>query len=102
MRIVENWPAYVRRVSKALKQEQISEVTGISQTTVSSWLRGAPAMPKAEMVIVFARAFHQPPVEALAAAGYLDAAEAASMSRTALTEYSTAELFDELRRRTSE
>jgi len=93
------WPAYVRRVAKALTQEEISGRTGISQTTVSAWLRGAPAMPKAEMVIVFARAFGQPPVEALAAAGYLDASEAASMSRTPLSDYSTDELFDELRSR---
>jgi transcriptional regulator with XRE-family HTH domain len=99
MFIVESWSDYVRRVSKGLTQEQISEVTGISQTTVSSWLRSAPSTPKAEMVIALARAFRQPPIEALAAAGYLTAAEAASTAHTPLGVYSSGELFDELRRR---
>jgi hypothetical protein len=96
---VQTWPDYVRRISKGLKQEEISEMTGISQTTISAWFRGAPAMPKAEMVIAFAKAFRQPPVEALVAAGYLDAADAASTVRTPLSEYSSGELFDELRSR---
>ena len=99
MKPVETWAHYVRRISKALKQEEISEMTGISQTTVSAWFRGAPAMPKAEMVIAFAKAFQQPPVEALVAAGYLDAADAASTVRTSLSEYRDGELYDELRRR---
>jgi len=54
------------------------------------------------MVIAFCRAFQLPPLEALAAAGYLTAAEAASTARTPLGAYSTAELFDEMRRRTSD
>jgi transcriptional regulator with XRE-family HTH domain len=102
MRVVESWPDYVRRVSKALKQEQIAERTGISQATISAWFRGAPTAPKAETVIAFAKSFGQSPVKALVVAGYLDAADTDPTSRTALTEYSTAELFDELRRRTSE
>ena len=102
MLIVESWPEYVRRISKTLTQEQISELTGISQTTVSSWLRAAPSVPKADMVIAFARAFRQPPMEALAAAGYLTAAEVASTARTPLGVYSTAELFEEMRKRTSD
>lgn len=101
MLIVESWPEYARRVSKGMTQEQISELTGISQTTVSSWLRSAPSTPKAEMVIAFARAFRQPPMEALAAAGYLTAAEAATTAHTPLGVYSTDELFHEMRRRTS-
>ena len=101
MELVETWPQYVRRISKALKQEEIAEMTGISQTTVSSWLRGAPAMPKAESVIIFAKAFGQPAVEALAAAGYLQASEVASTVRTPLSEYDELELVEELRRRMS-
>jgi transcriptional regulator with XRE-family HTH domain len=102
MKLVETWPQYVRRISRSLKQEEISEMTGISQTTVSAWLRGAPAMPKAESVIIFAKAFGQPPVEALVAAGYLDSADVASTVRTPLSEYSSTELFDELRARTQD
>lgn len=101
MSIVKSWSEYVRRISRGITQEQISELTGISQTTVSSWLRSAPSTPKADMVIAFARAFRQPPMQALAAAGYLTAAEVASTARTPLGVYSTDELFDEVRRRTS-
>jgi transcriptional regulator with XRE-family HTH domain len=102
MLIVQSWPDYVRRTSKGLTQEQIAERTGISQTTISSWLRSAPSRPKADMVIAYCRAFQLPPLDALAAAGYLTAAEAASTARTPLGAYSTAELFDEMRRRTSD
>lgn len=96
---VENWPAYVRRVSKALKQEQIAERTGISQATISAWFRGAPAAPKAETVIMFAKSFGQSPVKALVIAGYLDPADADLTARSPLSEYSSDELFDELRSR---
>jgi len=96
---VETWPSYVRRITAGLKQEQISEASGISQTTISAWLRGAPAIPKAESVIAFARAFGQPAVEALVAAGYLDAEDAAATVRTPLAEFSTEELFAELHTR---
>lgn len=96
---METWPEYVRRIAGGMKQEQISEVTGISQTSISAWLRGAPTTPKAESVIAFARGFSQPAVEALAAAGYLDAVEAAATVRTPLSEYSRSELLEELLRR---
>jgi transcriptional regulator with XRE-family HTH domain len=102
MTVVETWPEYVRRVSKALKQEQIAERTGISQATISAWLRGAPAAPKAETVIAFAKSFGHSPVKALIVAGYLDQADAATMSRTPISEYSTEELFLELRSRTQD
>jgi len=99
MFLVQSWPAYVRRVTGSLKQEQIAETTGISQTTISAWLRGAPMTPKAETVIAFAKSFNQPAVEALAAAGYLEASDAAATVRTPLDEFSTDELMAELRKR---
>lgn len=97
---MKTWPEYVRSVVGSLKQEQISELSGISQTTVSNWTRGAPGVPKAETVIAFARAFGEEPTEALLAAGYLSEAEALAKARTPLADYSTRELFAELRRRT--
>ncbi len=97
---MESWSAYVRRVTGGLKQAKIAEKTGLAQTNVGRWLRGDPGAPKADSVIAFARAFGQPPVEALVAAGYLTEAEAAAKSRTLLVEYSDRELLDELRRRT--
>lgn len=98
---VETWPEYVRRIAGDMKQEDISALTGISQTTVSSWLRGAPGLPRAESVIAFARAYEKPPVEALVAAGYLDGGEAAAKVRTPLSEYSNRELVGELSSRLS-
>lgn len=96
---VEIWPQYVRRISKSLTQMQIAELTGLSQATVSSWLRGAPGLPNAVSVATFARAFNQPPVEALAAAGYLEINEATATARTPLFKYSDEELMGELLRR---
>jgi transcriptional regulator with XRE-family HTH domain len=96
---MENWPQYVRRAARGLKQEQIAERTGISQATISAWLRGAPAAPKAETVIAFAKSFGQSPVKALVIAGYLDRADADLSARSPLSEYSSSELFDELRSR---
>jgi transcriptional regulator with XRE-family HTH domain len=98
---MESWSAYVRRVAGGLTQVQISEKTGLAQTNIGRWLRGDPGAPKAESVIAFARSFGQPPVEALAAAGYLEADEASSMSRTPLSEYSDRELVGELSSRLS-
>ena len=99
MFLVQSWPEYVRKITGGLKQEQISATSGISQTTVSNWLRGAPFTPKAETVIAFARAFKQPAVEALVAAGYLEASDAATTVRTPLRQFSTDELMAELRTR---
>ena len=96
---METWPQYVRKVAGPLKQEEIAELTGLSQATVSAWLRGAPGLPRAETVIAFARAFSRSPVEALVAAGYLQSDEASVKARTPLVEYSDRELLDELRRR---
>lgn len=100
---VESWPDYVKRVigDSNATQQQIEERTGIPSSTVGRWLRGERVQPKAETVVAFARAFYRPPVEALIAAGYITAAEGEPERRhkTPLTEYATAELFDELRSR---
>lgn len=96
MIVVETWPEYVRRVAGGMRQEQISALTGISQTTVSTWLRGAPGLPRAESVIAFARGFKVAPVEALYAAGYLHSDEVATKARTPLVEYSRDELLQHL------
>ncbi len=99
---VESWQAYVRRVAGALTQAQIAERIGVAPSNVGRWLRGERGIPTANNVIALARAFDQPPMEAMIAAGYFSADEAGSTARTPLGEYSTSELFDELRRRTHE
>jgi transcriptional regulator with XRE-family HTH domain len=100
---VEDWSEYVRRIVGDLNQLEIAAKTGLAQTNIGRWLRGIPQAPKVESVVAFARAFNQPPVEALVAAGYITAEEAgvkARKTRTPLREYSQVELLDELLRRT--
>lgn len=99
---VETWAQYVRRIAGTLTQTQIAEKTGVAQTNVGRWLRGDPGMPKADSVVAFARAFKQPPVEALVAAGYLNVEEGSRRkgARTPIKEYSTEELLAELGNRT--
>ena len=94
------WPGYVRQIAAGLTQAQIAVKTGgVSTSNVGRWLRAEPGQPDANNVVAFARAFRRPPVEALAAAGYLRTDEVEPHERTPLTEYSQSELLDELRRR---
>lgn len=100
MRVVETWPEYVRRIAAGLTQAQIAaKMGGVSTSNIGRWLRGEPGLPSAENVIAFAKAFQRPPVEALTAAGYFSPDETVPSARSPLTEYTTDELFAELRRR---
>ena len=97
--IVEDWTSYVRRVASGLGQLEIAAKTGLAQTNIGRWLRSEPVIPKAESVVAFARAFNEPPIEALVAAGYITAEEAgakARKSKTPLREYSEVELLEEM------
>jgi transcriptional regulator with XRE-family HTH domain len=96
---VERWSEYVRDVAGELNQLQIAAKTGLAQTNIGRWLRGEPGAPRADTVIAFARAFDQPAVEALLAAGYLTVEEAQAKARTPLSEFSVHELIAELDRR---
>ncbi|WP_328358363.1 helix-turn-helix domain-containing protein [Mycobacterium sp. NBC_00419] len=100
--MAETWAQYVRRATQGTTQVQLALVTGVAQTAIGRWLRGETAAPRAESVVAFARAIGKPPVEALVAAGYLTPSEAAQRIEVnqALSEYSTNDLLDELRRRT--
>lgn len=103
MRVVEDWPEYVRKVTQGHTQAQIAQRTGISVSNIGRWLRGElVATPDAANVIAFARAFNQPPIEALAAAGYFTPDEIEPTGRTPISQYGTDELLDELRRRTKD
>jgi transcriptional regulator with XRE-family HTH domain len=97
--VMEDWSAYVRRVTDGLNQLEVAAKTGLAQTNIGRWMRGEHVVPKAESVVAFARAFNEPPVEALVAAGYLTAEEAGAKARkvrTPLREYTEHELIDEL------
>jgi transcriptional regulator with XRE-family HTH domain len=96
---VERWSEYVRDVAGGLNQLQIAAKTGLAQTNIGRWLRGEPGAPRADTVIAFARAFDQPAVEALLAAGYLTSEEAEAKARTPLAEFTMHELIEELNRR---
>jgi transcriptional regulator with XRE-family HTH domain len=96
---IESWPDYVRRLAGSLNQTQVAEKTGMAQSNVGRWLRGERAVPRAESVIAFAKAFGQSPVEALVAAGYLDAEEVDLPAARPLAHYSERDLLDELRSR---
>lgn len=102
MRVVEDWPTYVRRIGAGMTQAQIAAKSGASVSNVGRWLRGEHSQPGADAVIAFAKAFRRPINEALAAAGYVSEGEIDTPQRTALSDYSSAELFDELRRRTQD
>ena len=95
------WSDYVRRHARGLTQVQVSEKTGLAQTAISRWLREDTLVPQAEYVVRFARGFGQNPVEALIVAGYITAAEAGAVTvvPTSISEFTEAELLDELRRR---
>jgi transcriptional regulator with XRE-family HTH domain len=98
MAVEDDWSAYVRRVVGDMNQLDIAARTGLAQTNVGRWLRGAPGQPRAESAVQFARTFGREPLEALIAAGYLTAAEAGAtvILRPGLAEYSSAELLAEL------
>jgi transcriptional regulator with XRE-family HTH domain len=98
---MEDWSDYVRRIVGELNQLEIAAKTGLAQTNIGRWLRGAPGQPKADSVVIFARAFNEQPVEALMAAGYVTPAEAGvkarlPKTRTSLREYTNHELIEEL------
>ncbi len=100
--MTSTWAAYVRRLAGQLTQAQVAMKTGVAASNVGRWIRDEPGLPRAETVIAFARAFGQPPIEALVAAGYLSPEDGASRARTPLDEYSYAELIAELQRRNPE
>lgn len=99
MPVIETWPEYVRRVTRGHSQAQIAAKTGVAESNISRWMRGTHGQPKPENVLALAKAFDQPPIEALIAAGYVSR-EDVNAERTPLSAYTMAELIDELRRRT--
>lgn len=70
----ENWPEYLRRIARGQTQSQIAEKVGVGRLSVCHWLHGK-TRPKPETAMAVARVYGRSPIEALLAAGYLDAAE---------------------------
>jgi hypothetical protein len=71
------WAKYVDRVIGDTGQAEAAKMAGVDQSCISRWRSGKlQRAPDARAVVAFARAFGRPAVEALAAAGYITAAEA--------------------------
>lgn len=98
--MAETWPQYLRRISGGATQAQIAERIGIGRLSVCNWLHGK-TQPKAETVMLVARAYARSPIEALLAASYLRADEVRLPiePRPSLTKVGAEELADEVRRR---
>jgi transcriptional regulator with XRE-family HTH domain len=96
------WWQYVVTVTGNAPQKDVAAATGIDQSSISRWQRGANT-PRAEAVVALARAYGRSPVEALVAAGYLSSSEVGVVELTTLTGDLTAvsidSLLNELRRR---
>lgn len=96
------WWRYVVTVTGGAAQKDIAAATGIDQSSISRWQRGATA-PRAEAVVTLARAYGRSPVEALVAAGFLSSGELGVVDLATvtgdLTGVSVDALLNELRRR---
>jgi transcriptional regulator with XRE-family HTH domain len=96
------WWQYVATITGNAAQKEIAAATGIDQSSISRWQRGA-ITPRAEAVVSLARAYGRSPVEALVAAGYLSSDELGVVELTTLTGDLTGasidSLLSELRRR---
>ncbi|SBS77288.1 hypothetical protein MHPYR_400059 [uncultured Mycobacterium sp.] len=96
------WWQYVVTVTGNATQKDIAATTGIDQSSISRWQRGANT-PHAKAVIALARAYNRSPVEALVAAGYLSSTELGVVELTTLTgdltRASIDALLSEIRRR---
>jgi len=97
------WPDYLRKIARGVSGAVIARTVEVSESKVSYWFKGTRAPLPAECVRV-ARAFGQPPVEALVAAGYLNPGDVVSLGGErgdggSLADYPSIALLDELRRR---
>jgi transcriptional regulator with XRE-family HTH domain len=101
-RVTQAWWRYVVTVTGQAAQKDIAAATGIDQSSISRWQRGANT-PRAEAVVAFARVYGRSPVEALVAAGYLSSDELGVVEMTTLTGdlsgASIDSLLSEIRRR---
>ncbi len=98
--MIETWPEYLRRITGGQTQSQIAERVGVGRLSVCHWLHGK-TRPKPETAIAVARVYDRSPIEALLAAGYLDAADVRLPvdSRSSPQDLPAEEIAAEVRRR---
>ena len=101
--MTENWPEYLRRITKGQTQAQIADNIGIGRLSVCHWLAGK-TRPKAETVITVAQVYGRSPIEALLAASYLHAGELDHPVdiRTSTRDLTANDIAEEVRRRLSQ
>lgn len=94
------WWTYFKGVAGTETGRAIAEAAGVSEPQVSRWKSGKNR-PDADSLVRFARAYHRSPVEALVAAGYINATEAKAVIEiaTSIEDLPTAALLAEIKRR---
>lgn len=70
------WMEYVEAVTDGATQTAIALHTGITQSTISRWLRGDKVPTEAAQAAKFAQKYQRNPLEAFVAAGMLTIEEA--------------------------
>lgn len=95
------WWEYVERVSGGASQAAIAKRIGLTSPSVSRWQSSAP---KPENVVMFARSYGRPVLEAFVAAGFLTAEDARERpaGRPDISQFDLDELLAEIRKKFGE
>lgn len=72
--MTESWWEYLMRIAAHAPRAEVAKAAGVDPASVSRWKTGRNT-PSADRVIAVARHYRRNPIEALVAAGYLDARE---------------------------
>lgn len=93
------WLSYLRQTAGDDSAATIAKKCDISRSTVSRWMHGS--IPSPIEAINFARAYNQPPTQALVVAGYLSPSETGleTVRFISVQELSDAALLQEIERR---
>lgn len=94
-----SWSLFIDATARGEYNNAIAERTGVDPATIGRWRTGA-VDPKPRQVVAYARAYGESPIQALIAAGYLDAQDLdipLGPPRTyTLDDFSTLELAEEV------
>ncbi len=97
------WSEYVRAIAGEDTGKTIALRSGIAESTISRWLSGQVPARVPRAVVQLARAYNSSPLQALVAAGYLDASEldlaVETPRRLQLRDFTELELAEEMVRR---
>lgn len=98
---MQSWAEYVREVARGDRQTDISERTGIDQTTISRWLNGEMRAVTPRSVTRFAQGYNRKVLEAFVVAGLISESDARARVTVpaGLGMYDDASLISELARR---